>query len=122
MRLTFSRNGKEFTTRVRPQSAGTLRNELYDQWIKGNRDHVDSISKNRIAYSCMKNMGSGERERFLLDMVEQEASREAIILALRSKTGGNVQHALLRFLSHRQYLPRQNRGGKPAPQSNTDQQ
>src|SRR3546814_924368 len=118
MRLTFSRNGKEFTTRVRPQSAGTLRNELYDQWIKGNRDHVDSISKNRIAYSCMKNMGSGELERFLLDMVEQEASREAIILDLRYNTGGNVHDAVLRFLSQRPYLQWQYRGGKRAPQSN----
>lgn len=118
MVLTFHRNGQEITTNIRPQPAGELRNNLYDEWIKTNRDRVDSLGNNRIAYSHMKNMGGGELERFLLDMVEQENKKDAIILDLRYNTGGNVHDEVLRFLSQRPYLKWQYRGGRCAPQGN----
>ncbi|MBK1442347.1 PD40 domain-containing protein [Parapedobacter sp. ISTM3] len=118
MVLTFSRGGKEITAKVRPQSSAALRDQLYDEWIRSNRRRVDSLGNNRIAYSYMKNMGSGELERFLLDMVEQENNKDAIILDLRYNTGGNVHDEVLRFLSQRPYLQWQYRGGKRSPQSN----
>src|SRR5690606_6870034 len=116
--LTFNSDGQEIKTTVRPQSAGSLRDNLYDEWIYDNRKRVDSLSGNRIAYSHMKNMGSGELERFLLDMVAYENRKEAIILDLRYNTGGNVHDEVLRFLSQRPYLKWQYRGGKLSPQSN----
>ncbi len=118
MVLTFDRGGKEFAVNIHPQSSGLLRDNLYDEWIKQNRTRVDSLSGNRIAYSHMKNMGGGELERFLLDMVEQENNKEGIILDLRYNTGGNVHDEVLRFLSQRPYLQWQYRGGKRSPQSN----
>ena len=118
MVLTFQRNGQEVTAKVRPESSGALHEQRYDEWIKANRRKVDSLGGNRIAYTYMKNMGSGELERFLLDMVEQENNKEAIILDLRFNTGGNVHDEVLRFLSQRPYLQWQYRGGKRAPQSN----
>ncbi|MDN3587327.1 S41 family peptidase [Pedobacter aquatilis] len=118
MTLTFTRSGKEVNVNIHPQSAASLRNNLYDEWIAKNRENVDKWGKNRIAYSYMKNMGSGELERFLLDMVEQEENKDAIILDLRYNTGGNVHDAVLRFLSQKPYLKWKYRGGKMAPQSN----
>ena len=118
MILTLSRAGKEHQVKVRPQSSGLLRDNLYDEWIKQNRFRVDSLGSNRIAYSHMKNMGTPELERFLLDMVEQENNKEGIILDLRYNTGGNVHDEVLRFLSQRPYLQWQYRGGKRSPQSN----
>ncbi|SEL62466.1 S41 family peptidase [Parapedobacter koreensis] len=118
MVLTLSRGGQEITTKVRPQSSAALRDQLYNEWIKDNRRKVDSLSGNRIAYSYMKNMSGEELERFLLDMVEQENNREAIILDLRYNTGGNVHDEVLRFLSQRPYLQWQYRGGQRSPQSN----
>src|SRR5690606_38703817 len=82
------------------------------------RKRVDSLSGNRIAYSHMKNMGSGELERFLLDMVAYENRKEAIILDLRYNTGGNVHDEVLRFLSQRPYLQWKYRGGQLTTQSN----
>ncbi|MFB2121177.1 LpqB family beta-propeller domain-containing protein [Parapedobacter sp. 2B3] len=118
MVLTFRRGGAELSAKVRPQSSGALRDQRYDEWIRANRHKVDSLGQDRIAYTYMKNMGSDELERFLLDMVEQEAQKDAIILDLRYNTGGNVHDEVLRFLSQRPYLQWQYRGGKRSPQSN----
>ncbi len=118
MVLTFRRENTEVTAKVRPQSSGALRDQRYDEWITANRQKVDSLGHNRVAYTYMKNMGGGELERFLLDMVEQEAHKDAIILDLRYNTGGNVHDEVLRFLSQRPYLQWQYRGGKRSPQSN----
>ena len=116
--LTFRRNGTEVIVNVRPERSSTLRGQYYDEWIRSNRRKVDSLGNHRIAYSYMKDMTGAELERFLLDMVEQEAQKEAIILDLRYNTGGNVHDEVLRFLSQRPYLQWQYRGGKRAPQSN----
>ncbi|MCY1505568.1 Tricorn protease [compost metagenome] len=118
MNLTFIRSGKEVTVNIHPQSSGALKANLYDEWIANNRENVNKWGNNRVAYSYMKNMGSGELERFLLDMVEQENSKDALILDLRYNTGGNVHDEVLRFLSQRPYLQWKYRGGKLAPQSN----
>ncbi|RYY16745.1 MAG: peptidase S41, partial [Chitinophagaceae bacterium] len=118
MTLTFMRNGKTFDMRIHPQSAGRLRNNLYDEWIAENKARVDKQGNNRIAYSHMKNMGSGELEVFMLDMVQQENNKDAIILDLRYNTGGNVHDDVLKFLSQRPYLQWKYRGGKLSPQSN----
>jgi len=118
MTLTFNRNGKEVNVNVHPQSSAALKANLYDEWIARNRENVDKWGNNRIAYSYMKNMGGGELERFLLDMVEQENNKEAVILDLRYNTGGNVHDEVLRFLSQRPYLQWKYRGGKLSPQSN----
>ena len=116
--LTLSRSGQTVQTNVRTISSFVFRDRLYDEWIMQNRHRVDSLGDNRIAYSHMKNMGSGELEVFLTDMVEQENNKEAVILDLRFNTGGNVHDEVLRFLSQRPYLQWQYRDGKRAPQSN----
>jgi len=118
VQLTVNRAGKEEKINIRPQSNAAFKDLLYDEWIKGNRSKVDQLSKNRIAYSHMKNMGSDELQSFLIDMAEQENNKDAIILDLRYNTGGNVHDEVLKFLSQRPYLKWQYRGGKLSPQSN----
>ncbi len=118
MTLTLMRNGKSVTVNIHPQSTGTLKTNLYDEWIAQNRENVDKWGNNRIAYSYMKNMSGGELERFMLDMVEQENNKDGIILDLRYNTGGNVHDDVLKFLAQRPYLQWKYRGGKLAPQSN----
>lgn len=118
MTLTFLRNGKPVNVNIHPQSSGALKSNLYDEWIANNRKNVEEWGKNRIAYSYMKNMSKGELEVFLLDMVEQENNKDAVILDLRYNTGGNVHDEVLRFLSQRPYLKWKYRGGAISPQSN----
>ncbi len=116
--LTFNRNGKEINTRVHPQSNNAFKTLLYDEWIDTNRARVDNLSNNRIAYSHMKNMSTGELESFMLDMMRYENKTEATILDLRYNRGGNVHDAVLQFLSQRPYLQWEYRGGTRSPQPN----
>lgn len=116
--LTFSRNGKNVTTKVHPISNTELKGLLYDDWIFNNRQRVNQLSNNRIAYSYMKNMSTDELDRFLLDMVEQEIQKDAVILDLRYNTGGNVHDKVLNFLSQKPYLQWKYREGKMTAQPN----
>ncbi|CAI8930173.1 S41 family peptidase [Chryseobacterium sp. IT-36CA2] len=116
--LTFNRDGKNVTTKVHPISNGELKGLLYDDWIYNNHQRVDKLSNNRIAYSCMKNMSTDELDRFLLDMVEQENRKDAVILDLRYNTGGNVHDKVLNFLSQKPYLQWKYREGKITTQPN----
>lgn len=119
LELEFERKGKSFTIHLHPQPYMTLKNQLYDEWILNNRNKVDQLSpKHKIAYSHMKNMSTGELESFMLDMMEQENTSEALILDLRYNRGGNVHDPVLNFLAQRPYLQWQYRGGQLAPQSN----
>jgi hypothetical protein len=66
----------------------------------------------------MKNMSTDELDRFLLDMVEQENQKDAVILDLRYNTGGNVHDKVLNFLSQKPYLQWKYREGKMTAQPN----
>jgi C-terminal processing protease CtpA/Prc len=102
--------------KIHPQPS--LANSLYDEWIDNNQKRVDEQSKNRIAYHCMKNMGTPELEKFLIDMTEDFYKKDALILDLRYNTGGNVHDEVLKFLSQKAYLKWKYREGKLTNQSN----
>lgn len=116
--LTFNRGGKNVTTKVHPISNIELKGLLYDDWIFNNRQRVNKLSNDRIAYSYMKNMSTDELDRFLLDMVEQESGKDAVILDLRYNTGGNVHDKVLNFLAQKPYLQWKYREGKMTTQPN----
>ncbi|MFI5133114.1 MAG: S41 family peptidase [Chitinophagales bacterium] len=116
IKLTFSRNGQSVDVKIHPQTS--LFTTLYDEWIDNNQKRVDEKSNNRIAYSCMKNMGQGELESFLIDMTKEWNNKDALILDLRYNTGGNVHDEVLRFLEQRSYLQWKYRDGKLTRQGN----
>lgn len=116
--LTFDRNGRPVRVSLHPETSGELRTNLYDEWVEANQKKVDDLSRNRIAYTYMKNMQGAELENFLIDMVSEADKKEGLILDLRYNTGGNVHDAVLQFLSQRPYLQWKYRGGKLTPQPN----
>ena len=116
--LIFNRGGKDVKVKLHPESTGDLSGNLYDDWIKTNAKTVAERSKNRIAYSYMKNMGDGALEDFLEDMVDDAYNKDALILDLRYNTGGNVHDNVLKFLSQKPYLQWAYRDGKKTQQSN----
>ncbi len=118
MVLTFKRKGVDRDVKIHPMAYQTLNRNLYDEWVDGNRERVNELSKNRIAYAQMKDMGGGELENFLMTMTRDLAGKDGLILDLRFNTGGNVHDEVLRFLSQRTYLQWKSRGGKLANQSN----
>ena len=118
MQLTFSRNGKSHTVNIHPTFSFGMRTLLYDEWVADNQSYVDSKSNNRIAYVHMKNMGGGELNNFMREMVSEAYNKEALILDLRNNTGGNVHDDVLQFLSQKPYAKWKYREGKLAPQPN----
>jgi tricorn protease len=118
MVLTFKRSKVDFNVKIHPMSYYSLSRNLYDEWVDGNRQKVNELSNNRIAYAQMKDMGGGELENFLMTMTRDLENKDGLILDLRYNTGGNVHDEVLRFLEQRTYLQWKSRGGKLANQSN----
>ena len=116
LRLSFTRNGQTVEAKIHPQPS--LFANLYDEWIDNNQARVDERSKGKIAYGCMKNMGQGEIDQFIIDMTRELNNKDALIVDLRYNTGGNVHDQLLQFLSQRSYLKWKYRDGQFAPQPN----
>ncbi len=116
LKLTFAHSGKQYDVKLHPESS--LFGDLYEEWIDNNHKRVDERSNNKIAYACMKNMGEGELDQFIIHMTEELNNKQGLILDLRYNTGGNVHDEVLKFLSQRSYLQWKYREGKLAPQSN----
>lgn len=114
--LTFKRNDQLIEARLHPQAS--LLNNLYNEWIDQNQQRVDEKSNKKIAYAAMKDMGSAELEKFIVDMTMELVNRDGLILDLRYNTGGNVHDAVLQFLSQRSYLQWKYREGGLTPQPN----
>lgn len=116
--LTFKREGKEFTVKIHPENAASLRNQLYDEWIESNKKYIAEKSNDKIAYAYMKDMTPESLKKFMIDMTSQSQDQKGIILDLRYNTGGNVHNQVLQFLSQRPYLKWKYREGKFAIQPN----
>lgn len=116
LKLVFRRKGELINVEIHPQSS--LYTNLYDQWIDDNRKRVVEKSKGRIAYTCMKNMGTPELEKFIVDMTQELSGKDGLILDLRYNTGGNVHDEVLKFLAQRSYLKWKYRDGVLAGQGN----
>ncbi len=76
--LTFTREGKKIDIKIHPESYNSVKDHLYDSWIRKNRKHVDEKSEDRIAYVHMKNMGSDALEQFLIDMSTLAYQKDAL--------------------------------------------
>ncbi|WP_448701691.1 S41 family peptidase [Mucilaginibacter sp. AW1-3] len=116
--LTFERSGKNIDVKLHTEAANDLRTQLYDEWIRRNKQMVEQESNKRIAYVYMKDMGGESLESFLENMVDEAYKKDALILDLRYNTGGNVHDEVLRFLSQKPYMQWQYRGGEKTPQPN----
>jgi len=116
VKLTFTRKGQPYEVELHPQYSLTA--NLYDDWIDNCRRRVTEKSNGRIAYTCMKNMGSQELEHFIVDMTRELSGKDGLILDLRYNTGGNVHDEVLRFLEQRSYLQWKYRGGQLTSQGN----
>jgi len=116
--LTFRRGDSTFVAKIHPTSYTSERSARYDEWMEANQSYIDEKSGERIAYVHMRNMGGGELDHFLRQMVSKERNRDGIILDLRWNTGGNVHDRVLEFLSRRPYLQWKYRGGELTNQPN----
>ena len=118
LELTFRRGDSTFMINIQPVSFNTINTLRYDEWIDQNQTIVDQKSNKRIAYAHMKDMGTGELNKFLIDMTTEIYDRDALILDIRYNNGGNVHDNVLQFLSQKPYLKWKYREGALTVQPN----
>lgn len=102
--LTWSRSGQEFTTKLHTLTYAAMNNMFYTQWEDACRQRVNELSKGRIAYTHMRDMGDGALNLFLRDMHTELINKEALILDLRYNNGGNVHQEVLDFLRQSEHF------------------
>ncbi|MEO7309338.1 MAG: S41 family peptidase [Chitinophagaceae bacterium] len=117
LKLSFIRPDKTVYD-VFTHTQNTIGLNLHSEWEDQCQQKVDEKSNNRIGYFHMRDMGSGELERFLVDATQDFYKKDALILDLRYNTGGNVHDEVLKFLQQKAYLKWKYREGALTTQSN----
>jgi tricorn protease len=74
---------------------------FYDRWVEENRDMVDSLSGDRIAYLHIRSMNRESLERFRREIRAEAPEKEALIIDVRFNGGGNIHQELIEILDSR---------------------
>ncbi len=98
LKLTFSRGGKEFDTKVHTTSSAALKTLAYKEWEEQRADMVSAKTGGKVGYIHMRAMGAEDLESFLLKMHTEVFDKDALILDLRYNNGGNVHKEVIDFL------------------------
>ena len=98
LKLTFSRGGKEFDTKVHTTTAAALKTLAYKEWEEQRADMVTAKTGGKVGYIHMRAMGAEDLESFLLKMHTEVFDKDALILDLRYNNGGNVHKEVIDFL------------------------
>ncbi len=103
-------NGTD-TLKVRCVSYGKLRNLIYREWAKWNREFVDSVSHGKLAYIHLIGMNLRTVKQFKRELYEQ-LDKEGLVLDIRYNGGGSTHDIILNLLRRTHYLYSVNRGEK----------
>ena len=98
LKLTFSRGGKEFDTKVHTTSSAALKTLAYKEWEEQRAEMVSAKTGGKVGYIHMRAMGAEDLESFLLKMHTEVFDKDALILDLRYNNGGNVHKEVIDFL------------------------
>ncbi|MBR4133917.1 MAG: PD40 domain-containing protein, partial [Bacteroidales bacterium] len=98
LKLTFSRGGKEFDTKVHTTDASVIKTLAYKEWEEQRADIVSDKTGGRVGYIHMRAMGAEDLDSFLLKMHTEVYDKDALILDLRYNNGGNVHKEVIDFL------------------------
>ena len=98
LKLTFSRGGKEFDTKVHTASFSAIKTLAYKEWEDQRADIVTEKTGGKVGYIHMRAMGAEDLESFLRKMHTEVYDKDALILDLRYNNGGNVHKEVIDFL------------------------
>lgn len=97
---------------IRIKPARSLRNIKYEEWVKKNRDYVEELTNDEIAYVHIRSMSRGPLQRFRNE-IDRFYNRKGIIVDIRYNGGGNIDQELLDILERRPYEFWNNRWAAP---------
>ena len=101
---------EEGARKLRIRTVESLRNIKYEEWVKRNRDYVDQLTDNQIAYVHIRSMNRPSLQKFENE-IEQFHNRKGIVVDIRYNGGGNIDQQLLDILERRPYEYWNNRWG-----------
>ena len=98
LKLTFSRGGNEFDTKVHTTTFSAVKTLAYKEWEEQRADMVSAKTGGKVGYIHMRAMGAEDLESFLVKMHTEVFDKDALILDLRYNNGGNVHKEVIDFL------------------------
>jgi Tol biopolymer transport system component/C-terminal processing protease CtpA/Prc len=100
---------------VRPVTLATEKGLLYRNWVEERRAYVARISKGRLGYVHMVDMGAGSLAQLYVDLDVENHSREGVVIDVRNNNGGFVNAYALDVFARRPYLTMTPRGLPATP-------
>lgn len=94
-------NGEQRDVVIRP--AGSLRNELYDEWVKERRKLTQEYSDGKLGYLHIRGMDHPSFERFERELTAAGHDKEAIVIDVRFNGGGSTTDYLMAILNVKQH-------------------
>ncbi len=105
------KNSGTDTLKIKPVSYGKIRDLIYREWVKKNREFVDSISHGTLAYIHLIGMNLRTVKQFKRELYEQ-LDKKGLILDIRYNGGGSTHDIILNILRRTHYLYSIDRGEK----------
>lgn len=99
----FREDGSEtgMVERVKPASPGTLRELLYQRWVRRNREEVETASGGRLGYVHVREMDDASFRVVYHEALGRYADAEGLVVDSRHNGGGWLTDDLVVFLSGR---------------------
>jgi len=97
-----SQPSKDGSRKVRIKTVSSLRNIKYEEWVKKNRDYVESLTDGQIAYVHIRSMNQSSLRKFENE-INQFHNAKGIVVDIRYNGGGNTDQQLLDILERRPY-------------------
>jgi tricorn protease len=97
---------------VRLRSVASLQNLKYEEWVRRNRDIVDTATNGEIAYVHIRAMNQPALVRFQNE-IDHYWNKKGIIIDIRYNGGGNTDQQIIDLLERRPYEYWNSRWGAP---------
>ncbi|MGB5106575.1 MAG: S41 family peptidase [Candidatus Zixiibacteriota bacterium] len=114
----INRSGITRTIAITPLSVAEHRELVLRNDESRNRNQVNQSSKNRVGYIALSQITSASVEQFELELKKYSLSKEALLIDLRSNSGGSEHDRILAILARKPYIahrPRHGQDGMDSP-------
>ncbi|MCK5878266.1 MAG: PD40 domain-containing protein, partial [Holophagae bacterium] len=95
---------KRWNETIKPESTRKMAEQLYQRWVKRNRDEVDRLSKGRLGYVHIRSMSDSSFRELYSEALGRMAGKEALVVDTRFNGGGDLVDDLVTFLNGKKYM------------------
>jgi Tol biopolymer transport system component/C-terminal processing protease CtpA/Prc len=98
---------------ILPTTSSRVRGQLYETWIKDNRERVDRLSGGTLGYLHIAGMGGGNLVRFDAELYRVGSGKDGLVIDVRENGGGSITDHLLTSLCQPSHAITRPRNGGP---------